>query len=131
MGLIVTAVVVLFLTLIAWFAPFDFTACGGLLCAILFCSACFGLLNIFFRNRVFYTLYACIGAMIFSLYIVYDTQMLMINKKNITYGPDDYIHGALNLYNIFIILINRYLDIVYLFLYLIRIISDIQHYSRN
>lgn len=60
--------------------------------------------------------------------------MLMINKKNYTYGPDDYIHGALNLYDIFVIFyyfLNRYLDIVYLFLYLIRIISDAQYYRNN
>lgn len=69
-----------------------------MLCAMCFAFMLFGILNIFFYNKFLYTVYALIGAVIFSLYIVYDTQSLMIGNKEYTYGPDDYIFGALNLY---------------------------------
>ncbi len=46
-------------------------------------------------------------------FIVIDTQMLIGGKHGIQFSPDDYIAAALNLY----------LDIVQLFLYLLRIIG--------
>jgi hypothetical protein len=52
------------------------------------------------------TMYACIGALIFSLYLVFDTYMIL-NKLS----PDQYIMAALNLY----------LDIINLFLYILEV----------
>ena len=56
-------------------------------------------------------LYSCFAAAVFSLYIVYDTWRL-----SNTLGPDDYIVGAIELY----------LDIINLFLHLLRIISELK-----
>ena len=57
-------------------------------------------------------LYASISAMIFSVYIVFDTQ-LIIGGKHYAIDPEEYIFAALNLY----------LDIVILFRYLLIIVG--------
>ena len=51
------------------------------------------------------------GAAIFSLYIVYDVHMI---AKRLS--PDEYVLGAITLY----------LDIINLFLHLLRILSELQ-----
>ena len=58
--------------------------------------------------------YGCIGALIFSLYIVYDTQLMMGGKHKYSLSPEEYIFAALNLY----------LDIINLFLYLLSIFGN-------
>ena len=51
------------------------------------------------------------GAVIFSLYIVYDTQLMLGGKHKHALSPEEYIFAALHLY----------LDIVSLFLYILAI----------
>lgn len=57
--------------------------------------------------------YASIGALIFSLYLVYDTQLMMGGKHKYSISPEEYIFAALNLY----------LDIINIFLYILTIIG--------
>ena len=47
-------------------------------------------------NRIVEVVYSAIGALIFSLYIIFDTY----NICNVLH-PDEYIVGAVNLYDIF------------------------------
>lgn len=53
--------------------------------------------------------YACLGALLFSVYLVYDTQMMMGGKHKYSIHPEEYIFAALNLYvdiiNIFIMIL--------------------------
>lgn len=51
------------------------TGCGTLMFALCLALICFGFLNIFFHSKFLYTVYASCGAIVFSLYIVYDTQV--------------------------------------------------------
>ena len=51
------------------------------------------------------------GALVFSLYLVYDTQLMLGGKHKYALSPEEYIFAALNLY----------LDIINLFLYLLSI----------
>ena len=51
------------------------------------------------------------GAVIFSLYIIYDTQIMLGGNHKYSLSPEEYIFAALNLY----------LDIINLFLYLLSI----------
>lgn len=60
------------------------------------------------------TCYSFIGACLFGGYLIYDVQTLMIGDKNVTYGPDDYILATINIY----------LDIINLFLYILRILGE-------
>merc|ERR1712059_40813 len=74
----VCAAVVLALTLFAFQTKIDFTACGGVLLAVLVVFVIFGFIAIFLPNqRTVRLVYAAIGTIIFSLYIVYDTQLMI------------------------------------------------------
>ena len=42
--------------------------------------------------------YGSLGALVFSLYIVYDTQLMMGGKHKYALSPEEYIFAALNLY---------------------------------
>jgi len=72
---------------------------------------------IFVRNKILSIVYASIGAFLFSCYIIVDTQLMMGGKHQYAIDPEEYIFAALNLY----------LDIVNLFLFILRIIGA----SRN
>ena len=58
--------------------------------------------------------YGSAGALIFSLYIVYDTQLMMGGKHKYSLDPEEYIFASLNLY----------LDIINLFLFILRIVGS-------
>ncbi|NXC20478.1 LFG3 protein, partial [Corythaeola cristata] len=57
-------------------------------------------------------LYAAIGAIAFTLFLAYDTQLVLGNRKN-TLSPEEYIYGALTIYT----------DIVYIFTFLLQIVG--------
>lgn len=109
----ITAVVVLAITIFAFQTKYDFTMMGGFLFVALIILFCFGFLMIFFHNRVLSVVYASLGALLFAMYLVYDTQIMMGGGKMYSISPEEYIFAALNLY----------LDIVNLFLYILQIIS--------
>lgn len=52
------------------------------------------------------------GALLFSLYLVYDIQMIMGGRQHAA-SPDEYIFAALSLY----------LDVVLLFLFLLQLVG--------
>ena len=58
--------------------------------------------------------YASAGALIFSFYIIYDTQMMMGGAHKYSVSPEEYIFAALNLY----------LDIINLFMYILMIFGS-------
>jgi hypothetical protein len=117
----ITVGVFLGLTAYACLTKTDFTGLGPYLFAVLIALCCFGIfltlgqwlfgLNMPFLHKV----YAAIGALLFSVYIVYDTQMIVGGRhKKHEFGVDEYIFAALNLY----------LDIVNLFLFLLSLFGD-------
>jgi len=109
-----TAAVVLALTLFAFQTKIDFTACGGALLCVLVIFILAGFVAAFFpQTRTVRLVYACIGAVIFSLYIVYDTQIMIGGNHKYSLDPEEYVFAALNLY----------LDIVNLFIYILQIIG--------
>jgi FtsH-binding integral membrane protein len=57
--------------------------------------------------------YASAGALIFSMYIVYDTQLMMGGKHKYSISPEEYVFASLSLY----------LDVINLFLYILSIIG--------
>ena len=66
-------------------------------------------------NTLRYTMigYGSAGALVFSLYIVYDTQLMMGGKHKYSLSPEEYVFASLNLY----------LDIINLFLYILMIVG--------
>ena len=53
------------------------------------------------------------GALVFSLYLVYDTQLMLGGKHKYALSPEEYIFAALNLY----------IDVVQLFMYILMIVG--------
>jgi len=119
----ILTVVVFGLTVFACQTKYDFTGCGPYLFVGILCLMAFGFfmwLGSFFLTgesmRTLNLLYACGGALLFSFYIVYDTQLIVGGKhqRNHEFSIDDYAFAAINLY----------LDIVQLFIFLLRIFGE-------
>jgi len=89
---------------------------GGILFVAVIILFIFSILAAFLRSRypIIQLVYACGGALLFSIYLVYDTQMMMGGKKKYSISPEEYIFATLNLY----------LDIVQIFMYILMIIGS-------
>ncbi|CAB4009850.1 lifeguard 1-like [Paramuricea clavata] len=109
----ITTAVVLAITLFSFQTKYDFTMMGGMLFVALIILILFGFLSIFFYSRILQLVYACLGALIFSMYLVYDTQIMMGGGKRYALSPEEYVFAALNLY----------LDIINLFIFILQIVS--------
>lgn len=57
--------------------------------------------------------YAALGAICFTLFLAYDTQLVLGNRKH-TISPEDYITGALQIYT----------DIVYIFTFVLQLVGS-------
>ncbi|XP_013144893.1 PREDICTED: protein lifeguard 1-like, partial [Papilio polytes] len=74
----ITAAICLTLTLFAMQTKYDFTAMGGILLCATVVLLLFGLIAMFLPgNRIVTLVYASLGALLFSVYLVYDTQLMM------------------------------------------------------
>ncbi|CAG0883259.1 unnamed protein product [Cyprideis torosa] len=102
----ICAIVSLALTLFAFQTKWDFTLMGGMLFVGLIILLIFGIFTIFFHSRIVVLIYASLGALLFSFYLVYDTQLMLGGNHKYSISPEEYIFAALNLY----------LDIINLFI---------------
>ncbi|CAM9897578.1 unnamed protein product [Pylaiella littoralis] len=102
-----TMAVFLGLTLFTFQTKIDFSFLGGALFASLWVLMLWGMVMAVFGFQQSYV-YSLFGAIIFSLYILYDTSLLMNHL-----GYDEYIIASIRLY----------LDILNLFLYILRLLS--------
>jgi FtsH-binding integral membrane protein len=108
---VMTAAVTLALTAYACTTKTDFTYCGGFLfcfSAVMFCFTLFGLIFNIWLNAF----YCVCGVILYSLYLIYDTQLVM-GKFGLEYSIDDYVIAAMMIY----------IDIIQIFLYLLRLLS--------
>ena len=100
------------LTIYAARTKTDFTYCGAFLFA-------FALILIFSAGLFFWVgygiVYLFLGVCLYSLYMIYDTQ-LILGEFGLKYNIDDYCLAALNLY----------LDIIYMFIKILEIISSMK-----
>jgi FtsH-binding integral membrane protein len=101
------------LTMFAFQTKWDFTILGGGLFVALIVLIVFGIFAMIFPGRIMILVYASFGALLFCLYLVYDTQLMMGGKHKYSISPEEYIFAALNLY----------LDIVNIFMYILMIIG--------
>lgn len=117
----VTAAIFMGLTVYAWTTTTDFTGYGPYLYGALMAFMMFGfamsIMSMFGIYLPSMTLmYNFCGVVIFVMYIVFDTQMILgdMGGHEFQFGIDDYVFAALTLY----------LDIVNLFLYLLRFFGE-------
>ncbi|OMH82400.1 Bax inhibitor 1 [Zancudomyces culisetae] len=114
-ALLITLGVVIGLTVFTMQSKYDFSGLGPILTVALFGFTGFMLVNMFIPfsagGGMFEYGITIFGVGLFSLYLVYDTYMIM-NKLEV----DEYILGSLMLY----------LDIINIFLNILRLISEAQ-----
>lgn len=108
-ALVLTLLITAGLTAYTFQTKRDFSSMGVGLFIGLLCLLGVGILNLFLGSTGLELLIAGAGALIFSLFIVFDTQMLMTKLS-----PEEYILATINLY----------LDIINLFLELLRLFGE-------
>lgn len=112
----ITCVVVFGLILFACQTKYDFTGMGPYLFVALLVLCAFSFIFVFIPvSNSTHRVFAGFGALLFSFYIVYDTQ-LIVGGKHATcqFEVDDYVVAAINIY----------VDIINLFLMLLRLFGD-------
>lgn len=109
----ITAAVCLALTIFAFQTKIDFTGLHSILFVALFIFVIFGILTIFWHGKVITLVYASLGALLFSVYLIYDTQLMLGGKHKYSISPEEYIFAALSLY----------IDVINIFIYILTIIG--------
>ncbi|TKS67441.1 Protein lifeguard 3 [Collichthys lucidus] len=98
----------------AFIRKVDFTSCGGFLCIASVLLTIIGIVTAVVLSFQYvpwlHMLYAGIGAIIYTLFLVYNTQLLIGNRE-LAISPEEYIYGALSLY----------IDIVHIFLFILQV----------
>jgi len=114
-AVLITFFVTIALMTYAKYTKTDFTGIGGYLFVILIVFILFGIIASIICSQscqIINIVYSGVGALIFSIYLVYDTQMIYGNHKN-SYEDDEHVYAALSLY----------LDIINLFLYILQLLD--------
>lgn len=115
-----TCAIVFGLTIYASTTKEDFTMKGGMMVSMILALSVGSLVSIFYRGAFFNFILACGGAAAFSMYIIYDLQMIMGDRK-LSISPEEYIFAALNLY----------VDIIRIFMELLKILRYLNEAQQN
>ncbi|XP_040584491.1 protein lifeguard 2 [Mesocricetus auratus] len=107
-----TTVVTLTLTLFALQTKWDFTLLNGVLFVLLIVLMIYGIIALVIRSYWVHLVYAALGTLIFSLYLVMDIQMMVGGRYHYEVDPEEYIFAALNIY----------VDIINLFIFILDLI---------
>ncbi|XP_028262488.1 fas apoptotic inhibitory molecule 2b [Parambassis ranga] len=112
----ITALVCLSVTVFSFQSKVDVTSCQGVLFSLcmvmLLCAITISIVVPFGYVPWLHAIYAVVGAILFTLFLAFDTQLLLGNKRY-TISPEEYIFATLSLY----------LDIIYLFSFLLQILG--------
>ncbi|KAM4609408.1 protein lifeguard 3 [Polymixia lowei] len=110
----ITAIVCVAVTIFCFQTKVDFTSCGGVLCILAILLMVLGIITAVVLSFQYvpwlHMLYAAIGAIVYTLFLAYNTQLLIGNRE-LALSPEEYIYGALCLYT----------DIVQIFLFILQI----------
>jgi len=109
----ITAFVCLGVTIFSFQTKYDFTSCFGVLFVISLALFGFGIICIFTYSRIMYTIYAGLGAVVFSIFLAVDTQLIMGGKRH-EISAEDHVCAAIMLY----------IDIVYIFLFILQLFGQ-------
>uniref|UniRef100_A0A1B6MLG8 Uncharacterized protein n=1 Tax=Graphocephala atropunctata TaxID=36148 RepID=A0A1B6MLG8_9HEMI len=113
MALGICTVVTFGLTVFACQTKIDFTMCHTALFTLLIILLVAGVSALFIpQSRLVQLGIAALGAFVYSLLLIYDTQMIVGGDHKLSISPEEYVFAALTLY----------LDIINLFLRILRII---------
>jgi len=108
----ITAFVCFGVTLFSFQTKYDFTSCIGVMFVVSLALLGFGFLCIFTYSTVLYTVYAGLGAVAFSIFLAIDTQLIIGGKRH-EISAEDHVFASIMLY----------LDIVYIFMYILMLLG--------
>lgn len=119
---LMTTLIFFMLTAFAWTTKSDFTGAGPYLMAALFTLLSVTIVMFILQAsgappavvNPLSTMYAGCGALLFSFFIVHDTQLMIGGRHKVQFSIDDYCFAALNLY----------LDVINLFLLLLEMFGQ-------
>ena len=114
LGGITTVSITTGLSIYAIQTKYDYTTFGNILIVLFLGLLVFMMLVGFVNSPLLNILYSTGGAVIFSFYIIYDTQLIVGGKNRmIQYTENDYVIAAIGLY----------IDIINLFLYILELLN--------
>lgn len=108
-AILMTAVVTTTLTVYAWRTKTDLRGMGAYLFVAFVSFLLFWIVSMLFQSRIVQWLYCAFGVLLFSVYLIYDTQWIVSGGQ---YALGDEALGALSLYQ----------DILRLFVFLLRLL---------
>ncbi|XP_042311117.1 protein lifeguard 2 [Sceloporus undulatus] len=115
--LAITALVCFSVTIFSFQTKYDFTSCQGVLfvmaMVLLFSGIILAITLPFGYVPWLHAIYAVLGAIVFTMFLAFDTQLLLGNRRY-AMSPEEYVFGALNIY----------LDIIYIFSFLLQIFGS-------
>lgn len=107
-----TLAIVVSLSIYAIFTKTDFTTKYGIVIVLLVALLMLGIFTLIFQSAWLQNIYCALGVIVFGIYLVIDTQMI-IGGRRFGITLDDYVIGALILY----------IDIIQLFMYILQLLS--------
>ena len=111
---VLTAVMVIVLTLYAYNTETDFTMCGGFLLVASVVLVVAVLLNMFLHLKWLHVVISVFTIMLYSVFLIFDTQLIVGGKheRAAQLSIDDYIMGAVLLYTDIIVLFTEVLKAI-------------------
>jgi len=109
----VTAIVCAALTAFAFQTKIDFTVYSGAAFVFFLVFFLTGFIMLFVKIPILHTVYAGLGALLFSFFLLIDTQMIVGGTRSMVISPEEYILAVITLY----------IDIINLFLYILQIVQ--------
>lgn len=114
LGGITTVSITTGLSIYAIQTKYDYTTLGNILIVLFLGLLVFMMLVGFVNSPLLNIMYSTGGAVVFSFYIIYDTQLIVGGKNRmIQYTENDYVIAAIGLY----------IDIINLFLYILELLN--------
>ncbi|XP_032091301.1 protein lifeguard 3-like [Thamnophis elegans] len=114
LAMIITTVITITVTAFSFQTKVDLTTWTGFFCIlsiVLFVTSITAIIVLTYKYIYWVDmLYSAICAIIFTLFLAYDTQLLLGNKRFFL-SPEDYIYGAIQIY----------VDVIYIFLSILRL----------
>lgn len=108
-----TVGVCIVLTIFAFQTCCDFTIIASMLFFFALALMCFGIVDLLVQGRIITLVYSSFGAIVFSLYLIYDTQLMMEGRHKYSISPEEYIFASLNLY----------LDVISIFWHILKLVN--------
>lgn len=113
LAVLITAVVCIGITIFSFQTKIDFTVYSGVMFVAVLVLMVMGIILMFVRIPILHVIYASVGALIFCVYLIIDTQSIIGGTHKNQISPEEYIFGAISLYT----------DIIQIFMFILQILN--------